>query len=256
MRPLYDYDKIYAFQHLHYDVKHITDKHALPVKIYNLFKNKKDLPIYQWTIIDAKTRMRFLAYSCELSSFFGQRFLLYVIFWLRAHSIHDRINVMFDGGVEFCSANEEKLREWQKFFSAYGVHVDHTRGDKRLQNLVERSHRSDDEEFYCPRGLNMNTKQNFLIEAQKWNIYWNCDRFHSGIDGMTPVEKLESLGVVNAWKIGTFPTFILEDIFDDLLTLPICDSCACNELYQNKKSYYVLTYYRIHTILTGKRDFV
>ena len=33
-RALYDYAKIAAFEHLHYDVKHITDQHALPKYLF------------------------------------------------------------------------------------------------------------------------------------------------------------------------------------------------------------------------------
>ena len=219
-RPLYDYSKIAAFEHIHYDVKHITDQHALPKEIYDLFDQHPDLPIYQWTIFDAKTRMRFLGYSHTTSSFFGQRFLLFTILWLRAHNVHTHIKVLFDGGAEFCSASERKLADWQTFFTPYGVTVDQTRGDKVKQNNIERSHRSDDEEFYCPRGYYIKNKTDFLIEAQRWNMYWNNERPHSGIGDVTPGEKLRSLGYSNAQAIGNFPTFVLEDIHQELYRLP------------------------------------
>ena len=244
-RPLYDYTKIATFEHLHYDVKHITDQHALPKDIYDLFSTHPDLPIYQWTILDAKTRLRFLGYSHTTSSFFGQRFLLTTILWLRAHSVSTHIKVLFDGGAEFCSASDRKLALWQRFFTPYGVTVDHTRGDKVKQNNIERSHRSDDEEFYCPRGMYIKTKTDFLIEAQHWNIYWNNQRTHLGIDGLTPSEKLTSLGYGNAEAIGSFPTFILEDIHQELYQLPdvikLIDAQYGERLSQN-----VLTYYRNH----------
>jgi len=240
-RPLYDYSKIAAFEYLHYDVKHITDKHALPEDIYNLFDKHPDLPIYQWTIFDAKTRMRFLGYSHTTSSFFGQRFLLTTILWLRAHGIYTHINVLFDGGAEFCSASERKLADWQTFFTPYGVTVDQTRGDKVKQNNIERSHRSDDEEFYCPRGYYIKTKTDFLIEAQRWNIYWNNERTHSGIDEMTPCEKLTSLGYTNGEAIGSFPAFVLEDIHQELLKLPDVMESLMRKV--DKVSQNVLTYY-------------
>lgn len=219
-RPLYDYTKIAAFERLHMDTKHITDKHALPKEIYELFKHTPELPIYQWTVQDAKTRIRFLAYSHELSSFYGQRFLLLVVLWLRAHGIHTHLHTLFDGGAEFCSASKKKLEEWQVFFAPYGVTVEQTEGNKTRQNLIERSHRSDDEEFYCPRGMHMKTKATFLVEAQGWNLFWNNERAHAGIGGMTPTEKLSDLGYTNATAIGSFPTFILEDVHHELFTIP------------------------------------
>ena len=62
----------------------------------------------------------------------------------------------------------------------------------------------------------------FLLEAQQWNLYWNLERPHSGIgmDDMTPVEKLSSLGYSNAEAIGRFPTFILEDIYQEMVGVP------------------------------------
>lgn len=69
-RPLYNYKEISPFEYLHYDVKHILDKKALPKEIYEKFETRKDLPIYQRTIIDAKTRWRFLAYSNRINSTF------------------------------------------------------------------------------------------------------------------------------------------------------------------------------------------
>lgn len=244
-RPLYDYTKIAAFEYIHYDVKHITDKHALPKEIYDLFDKHPELPVYQWTIFDAKTRMRFLGYSHTISSFFGQRFLLTTILWLRAHGIYTHINVLFDGGAEFCSASERKLSAWQTFFSLYGVTVDQTRGDKVKQNNIERSHRSDDEEFYCPRGYYIKNKTDFLIEAQHWNIYWNSERTHSGIDDMTPCEKLTSLGYTNAQAIGNFPTFVLEDIHQELYKLPEVMKSLMKKSSDNgvRLSQNVLTYY-------------
>lgn len=218
-RPLYDYTALAAFERLHMDTKHITDKHALPKEIYEQFKHTPELPIYQWTLQDAKTRMRFLAYSHELSSFYGQRFLLLVVLWLRAHGIHTHLHTLFDGGAEFCSASKRKLEEWQVFFAPYGVTVEQTEGNKTRQNLIERSHRSDDEEFYCPRGAHMKTRVDFLVEAEGWNFFWNNERAHAGIGGMTPTEKLSSLGYMNATAIGSFPTFILEDVHQELLAL-------------------------------------
>ena len=243
-RPLYDYAKIAAFEHLHYDVKHITDQHALPKEIYDLFVNHPDLPIYQWTIFDAKTRMRFLGYSHTTSSFYGQRFLLTTILWLRAHGIYTHINVLFDGGAEFCSASERKLKDWQDFFDPYGVTVNQTQGDKVKQNNIERSHRTDDEEFYCPRGQFIKNKTDFLIEAQRWNIYWNNKRAHSGIKDVTPSEKLSSLGYANALAIGRFPTFILEDIHQELYGLPSVMRSLMKERGSGVVSENVLTYYR------------
>jgi len=57
---------------------------------------------------------------------------------------------------------------------------------------VERIHKTDDEEFYCPRGKFINNKSDFLIEGQYWIFYCN-HRSNQGIglNGISPKEKLE-----------------------------------------------------------------
>ncbi|MBW6442140.1 hypothetical protein K0B04_04555 [Patescibacteria group bacterium] len=213
-RALYDYDLIAAFEYLQYDTKEIADMHALPAHIYAKFKNGKKLPGYQWTIIDAKTKIRFLAWSHTRSSLFGVRFLEYVIYWLRSHGIDTKINIQMDMGFEFYSGSKRKQKKWNNHFSKLNAYVYDTEGAKWKQNLVERSHRTDDEEFYCPRGSMMNTKDEFFLEAQFWIIYYNS-RSHSGIgmNGLSPKQKLEKLGIINADKICNFPCLILDDFF-------------------------------------------
>ena len=241
-RALYNYDLIAAFEYLQYDTKEILDMHALPTDIYEKFKNNPKLPIYQWTIIDAKTRIRFLAWSHTRCSLFGFKFLEYVICWLRAHGIDIRINIQMDMGFEFYSGSKRKQKKWNDHFDKYDAYVYDTEGVKWKQNLVERSHRIDDEEFYCPRGKFMNTKDIFFLEAQFWIIYYN-NRSHSGIgmNGLSPKQKLGELGIINAEQICNFPCLILDDFF-----LPF-QSFFNIEIYQKnlpQKSQNVLTPYQ------------
>ena len=194
-RKLYEYAQIGAFERLQYDTKEITDKHALPPDIYERFSKDASLPVYQWTIVDAKTRIRFLAWSHSLSSFYGLKFLEIVVFWLRSWGMGTGIHAQFDGGAEFCSASKRKLEKWNQHFSPWGVTVYDTDGAKWKQNLVERTHRIDDEEFYCPRGKRIKSKKDFLYEAQTWIWYYNNRPSEGiGLEGMTPKEKLLKFG--------------------------------------------------------------
>ena len=216
-RALYNYEEIEAFEYLQYDTKTIADMHALPEDLYWKFKRSGMLPKYQWTIIDAKTKTRFLAWSYELSSFFGLKFLEFVIIWLRSHSVTATIHVQFDGGSEFCSASERKLATVNAYLQQYDVIATQTEGVKWKQNIVERSHRIDDEEFYCPRGEFINSKSDFLFEGQKWIIYYNNRQSDGiGLEGMTPKEKLDELGYYNAADICNFPCLILDDYYEQL----------------------------------------
>lgn len=213
-RSSYEYDEIEAFEFMQYDTKQVLDMHALPRNIYDKFKNNIDLPIYQWTIIDAKTKTRFLAWSYHRTSDFGYHFLEFTINWLRSHGVTVKINVQMDMGTEFYSGSKTKQRQWNEGLGKYDAYAYDTEGIKWKQNIVERSHRTDDEEFYCPRGSKINSKADFLVEAQYWIIYYN-HRSHDGIgmNGLSPKEKLEQLGYYNAEKICNFPCLILEDFF-------------------------------------------
>ena len=66
------------YEQMQADTKHILDAGALPRDVYENIK-RKDLPLYEWNIIDAKTRMRFTAYSYRLNSTLGMIFLLLVV---------------------------------------------------------------------------------------------------------------------------------------------------------------------------------
>jgi len=249
-RALYNYDEIEAFEYLQYDTKTIADQHSLPAELYNLFKYNDQLPKYQWTITDAKTRTRFLAWSYSLSSFFGFRFLELVVCWLRAHQIRVKIKTQFDGGAEFCSSSTRKITGWNEQLAKYDLQVTDTQGMKWKQNLVERTHRMDDEEFYVPRGEFIKNKIDFLVEGQHWIIYQN-HRSHSGIglNGFSPKEKLDQLGIYNAEQICNFPGLILEDFYQ-----PFQSFFEISKLQDTKTSQNVLTPY--HTLGLSRLFFV
>lgn len=95
-RHLYDYQAISCFAFMHLDVKHILDKHSLPQDIYELLSTN-GAPIYEWNLIDAKSRTRFTAYSYGLCAEFGFRFLLFAMQYIRAtlgnHAQHIRVGM-------------------------------------------------------------------------------------------------------------------------------------------------------------------
>ena len=235
-RALYNYDELGVFQEMQYDVKVLADKHSLPQDVYDKFKHFKSLPKYQWTIIDAKTKTRFLAYSYTISSFFGLKFLEYTIHWIRSHGILGKINTQVDMGMEFYSGSKRKQKVWNKRLKYLNAYVYDTEGAKWKQNIVERSHRTDDEEFLCPRGGFINGKSDFMTEAQFWILYFN-NRGHTGIgmNGLSPKQKLEECGIFNADKIVNFPCLVLDDFFNPFMKF--------FESEKVEKSHYVLTDY-------------
>jgi len=220
--PIHDYTALACFEKLHYDTKIIPDQKALPPEIYQKFKLSKDLPIIEWNIIDAKSRTRFMAYSHNRTADFGLHFLLLVIQFLRAKNLISwdlRIIIGTDNGCEFFSGSERKNAEWNKLLNVLNAEIyPYEPGHDIRKNLIERSHKTDDEEFFVPRGFYINSKADFLLEAQDYTNYFNCRRSHSGIgmNDMTPLEKLQSSGLTTPEKILEFPTMILEDHINEI----------------------------------------
>jgi putative transposase len=234
-RSLYDYRSLACFERLHYDVKHILDKHALPEEIYQILSGR-DIPKYEWNIIDAKSRFRFIAYSYEISAEFGLHFLLFVTQYLRAvlHNLEQPIVIGFDNGSEFCSGSPRKETEWNELLSCMnaGVYAYEPSFDIR-KNLIERSHLTDDEELYIPRGIFMNTKKSFLKEVTDYSFYWNYQRPHSGIgmDDRTPYEVVKQSGLMGAERLLSFPTLILDDVINEL---KVCTKSILVDAYAQK----------------------
>ncbi len=221
-RPLYDYQKLAVFEYLHYDTKTILDSTALPAAIYHKFKLNKDLPIIEWNIIDAKSRFRFLAYSHNRCSAFGLSFLLFTIQFIRASNVisaDQKIIIGTDGGMEFFSRSSKKEKQWNELLKIMNasIYAYEPNFDCR-KNLIERSHKTDDEEFFIPRGGYINNKYDFLEEANYYFYYYNNLRMHSGIcmDDLSPIEKMKQYSIYNADKLLKFPVMILEDCFEDM----------------------------------------
>ncbi|MDN5293410.1 MAG: hypothetical protein PWQ31_715, partial [Eubacteriales bacterium] len=61
-----------------------------------ILRNK--LPKYQFTAIDVKTRIRFIAYASELTFKNGLTFLLFLAHWLRAFGVKNRPFLQTDNG--------------------------------------------------------------------------------------------------------------------------------------------------------------
>lgn len=231
-RHLYDYEAIACFQFMHLDVKHILDQHALPQDIYTLLSHN-GAPIYEWNLIDAKSRARFTAYSYGLSAEFGFRFLLFALQYIRrtVRNQEQHIRIGMDNGLEFCLGSKKKEDEWNRVLSVlnasvyqYDPHFD------IRKNLIERSHRTDDEALFIPRGIYMTNKYTFHEEVINYADYWNLKRPHTGI-GMrnrTPAEVLKQQGLIGVDRLLQFPVLILEDT---IMQLRKCTNIIAFEAY-------------------------
>ena len=229
------------------DVKIITDLSALPQDIYDKIKDNPDIPINEFNIIDIKTRIRFTAYAYKKSASNGLNFLFFTINRLRALWVKNHIKIQADNWAEFWFGTDTNIKLRNTYLKALDAEFDTIPlWAKHLQNVIERSHRSDDEEFLCPRGHLFTSKNNFIKECYSWNYYRNVKRLHTGIKmGCTPLQKLQKAKILNAEKIAEFPVMILEDYFQPLLgikqTFDFVFEQEKNILQKNAQN--VLTYY-------------
>lgn len=202
------------FEFWQIDAKHVADKSALPPEAYAaIFKNK--LPQFQFTAIDVKTRIRFIAYAHSLSFNNGLSFMLLVESWLRAFGVRQRMFFQTDNGSEFGGRASSRKRKVMQKFIFDGLNVSLLNippGEKQANAYVERSHRTDDEEFYALNLSKSTSTRSFLKMAQDWIYTYNYERPHYGanIAGKTPVEALQSFHSLCHLAIGAMPVVDLE----------------------------------------------
>jgi len=215
-RHLYDYENLRCFEKLHYDVKYIQDSHALPSQAYRALSGP-GVPRYEWNILDAKSRFRFMAFSYRRPRLFGFVFLLFVILYLRLTLVSLVTDILcgVDRGMEFCGGLKQKERQWNRILLLLhaGIYSYNPTFDI-IKNLIERSHRSDDEEWLIPHGSRMGTKELFLPKGADYWYYWNFERVHSGLGmfGRTPFEVLQQSGLTGTEALLGFPVLILDDV--------------------------------------------
>jgi hypothetical protein len=87
-------------------------------------------------------------------------------------------------------------------------------GRKEYNGRVERSHRTDDEEFYLPCVLELASVEAFLGAGLGWLYYYNYERMHSGygMEGRTPYECCVALGFSGSAYVGLMPVVLLDEI--------------------------------------------
>lgn len=166
------------------DTKDILDKGTLGSKLWDHLR-KRRLPRYQWTFCEGKSRLRFLAYSRELTLTNGLCFMALVMLWLRKHGIEGELAWQTDWGEEFGGNSPAKLALLQEqCFQPLGACLARIPlGRKGYNGRVERSHRSDDEEFYLPFLSTIQDTHQLLHKAAGWVYFYNLVRPHYG-EGM------------------------------------------------------------------------
>jgi len=142
-----------------------------------------------------------------------------VMLGLRGHGIEGELAWQTDWGEEFGGeqprqappAPGEALRPG-------GARLARTPlGRKEHNGRVERSHRTDDEEFYLPFLGKVRMEEGSRNKAAGWVYYYNLERPHygEGMDGKPPFRALRNPGYDLPQEFALFPPLVLDRISAD-----------------------------------------
>jgi putative transposase len=190
-REFVDWYSARPFEIVQIDLKHIRDQKALS-KAQMIHLDRYQIPNYQWSALDVNSRFKLVGYSREKSWTNGLGWYLWVISWLRSHGVKGQIVFTVDNGEEFGGKSWLKVKELRQLISGFGCRlIQNHKGHAEENAHLERSHRTDDEEFYIPRVLAIRSEEELLDEAMGYMYYYNNVREHSSLNYLTPFEYLK-----------------------------------------------------------------
>lgn len=138
--------------------------------------------IYQYTAIDDCSRYKVLRLYSKMTANNAMAFFFDTVIEEMPFTIQ---RIQTDRGHDFFAMQlQERLLEWGIKFRPSKP------GSPYLNGKVERSQRTDFDEFYSTVNLKDSDLHNLLAE---WQHYYNWDRPHSSLEGKTPMERLNEL---------------------------------------------------------------
>lgn len=190
-REFIDWYSAKPFEIVQVDVKFIRDQKALTqAQIIHL--DQYEIPNYQWGALDVNSRFKLIGYSREKSWTNGLCWYLWVISWLRSHGVTAEIVFTVDNGEEFGGKSWLKVKKLRMLISGFGCRlIQNHKGHCEENAHLERSHRTDDDEFYIPRVFKIKSETDLLDEALGYIYYYNNVREHSSLNYQTPFEYLK-----------------------------------------------------------------
>ena len=191
-REFIDWYSAKPFEIVQVDLKYIRDHKAL-TREQIIHLDRYDIPNYQWSALDVNSRFKLIAFSREKSWTNGLCWYLWVISWLRSHGVKSSIVFTVDNGEEFGGKSWMKVTELRKLISGFGCRlIQNHKGHCEENAHLERSHRTDDDEFYIPRALQIRSEANLLNEAMGYIYYYDNVREHSALNYQTPFSYLKA----------------------------------------------------------------
>lgn len=190
-REFVDWYSAKPFEVVQIDIKQIRDQKALS-KAQIIHLDRHAIPNYQWGALDVNSRFKLIAYSREKSWTNGLCFYLWVISWLRSHGVTAEVVFTVDNGEEFGGKSWLKVKQLRKLIAGFGCRLIQNRKGHPEENAhLERSHRTDDDEFYKIRASTLCSDEDLLNEAMGYIYYYNNVREHSSLDFQTPFAHLK-----------------------------------------------------------------
>lgn len=211
-RMFVDWYSAKPFEIVQIDLKYIRDQKAL-TKRQIIHLDQFNIPNYQWSAIDVNCRFKLMAYSKEKTWTNGLCFYLWVASWLRSHGVTGVIVFTVDNGEEFGGHSWLKIAQLRKLLAGFGCKVvQNHKGHPEENAHLERSHRTDDDEFYIPRVFQIKSEKDLLSEAMGYLYYYNNLREHSSLGDQTPFEYLRKQAPEIDAKIRYVQPFLLDSV--------------------------------------------
>jgi len=194
----FDWKSLPLFSTLQVDTKEILDTNTFTQEEKWLYQ-RLGLPLYQFTAILPRSRARFISFSFQNTKRASLNFLEYVFSHLESHGapFEETIYLQTDWGAEYGGHQTRSVKRYHRDLHQLMLtrtppftHL-HTRKGKPEDNgFLERSHRTDDEEFYRLEKKGFKDLKDFMLKASEWIYYYNYDRSHDSLGGKTPIEAL------------------------------------------------------------------
>lgn len=160
--------------------------------------DKRSPERYQFTAIDCYTKIRFLWVYEELSNHNSIQFLQKVLDFYRSLGIavetiqtdnHMTFTNLYVGGNKKKDHQQIRIHPVTEFLLQQNVqHLLSRPGTPSDNAFVERSHRTDNEEFYRTINLSSLNNQQLNLKIQKWAYLYNLLRPHSSCDNLPPIK--------------------------------------------------------------------
>ena len=147
---------------------------------------------------------------------------------LRSHGVTCQIVFTADNGEEFGGKSWMKIKQLRKLIAGFGCRlVQNNKGHCEENAHVERSHLTDDDEFYIPRTFKFRCEVDLLDEAMGYMYYYNNVREHSSLVYKSPFQALKE----NSPQVKDSIRFIIPVMLDKA-SVEIGPLCGYNVLAQ------------------------